>query len=342
MRYSIVIPVFNSEMYLCECIDSVLSQEYDDYEIVLVDDGSTDSSGLICEEYVAEHPNRIALLRQENTGPLVARQNGIRYSSGDVVMTLDSDDRLRSDALRKIDDAFEEYGVDIVLFALSRREDFSMSGVEPPFNESMLFDHSSIGDLRYRVCSSETLNSLVLKAIKRDFVDSNVDYSCYSGLNYGEDLLQFLAILDNVTSAYYLHDALYYYRVNYGSLSKSFNKNQAAWISTVRSIQMNYAKKWAYLHNMPSIIIGFESLCITSFAELAQAAAESLAISNAAHTIQNLASHTLFVDAYSNDFARNNVRKDFRLISFLMKRNAPILVILLSRIKGAIRRLLGR
>lgn len=342
MRYSIIIPIFNAEMHLCECIDSVLSQEYTNYEIVLVDDGSTDSSGAICEQYAKDHPGKIILFRQENAGPLLARQRGIDQSHGDVVMVLDSDDKLRADALRKIDDVFRAYGVDIVMFALSRREDFSMNGVEPPFCESKLFDQSTIGELRCRVCSSETLNPMVLKAVKREFANLDADYSAYSGVNYGEDLLQFLAILDNVTSAYYLHDALYYYRVNYQSLSKNFDENQAEWISIVRARQMNYAKRWALLHDMPSIITGFESLCITSYAELAQTAAESLDTSEAISAIRKLAKYAQLIDAYDNVSARKMVRADFRFISYLMIHDIPAAVILFSRVKGKVRRILGR
>ena len=84
MKFSIIIPVFNVDAYLKKCLDSVLNQTYENFEIILINDGSTDNSGLICKEYVKKD-NRIIYFEQENSGLSVARNNGVLKSSGDYL-----------------------------------------------------------------------------------------------------------------------------------------------------------------------------------------------------------------------------------------------------------------
>ncbi len=94
MKVSCIIPVYNVEKYIAECIDSVLNQTLDEVEIILVDDGSTDSSGVICSEYADKFPEIIKYIRKENEGVSVARNLGLSYASGEFVHFLDSDDTI--------------------------------------------------------------------------------------------------------------------------------------------------------------------------------------------------------------------------------------------------------
>lgn len=88
---SIIVPVYNVEKYLCECLDSILAQTYSDFELILVDDGSADRSGAICDEY-AERDKRIRVFHQENKGQSAARNFGIDVSCGEWIHFVDSDD----------------------------------------------------------------------------------------------------------------------------------------------------------------------------------------------------------------------------------------------------------
>lgn len=88
---SIVVPVYNVEKYLWECLDSILDQTFQDFELILVDDGSQDKSGEICDEY-AERDTRIKVLHQENQGQAAARNHGVELSQGEWIMFVDSDD----------------------------------------------------------------------------------------------------------------------------------------------------------------------------------------------------------------------------------------------------------
>lgn len=91
MKISVIIPVFNVEKYLKQCVDSVLNQSYKNFEIILVDDGSTDSSGQMCDEF-SQKDERICVVHKENGGLSDARNVGISVASGDYMMFLDSDD----------------------------------------------------------------------------------------------------------------------------------------------------------------------------------------------------------------------------------------------------------
>ena len=98
MRFSIVVPVYNTEMLLGDCVGSVLAQTYTDWELLLVDDGSTDGSGALADSF-AESDERIHAYHQENTGQFFARRAGIDRAVGDYVLFLDSDDTFTDDCL---------------------------------------------------------------------------------------------------------------------------------------------------------------------------------------------------------------------------------------------------
>ena len=116
MKFSIIIPVFNVDAYLKKCLDSVLNQTYENFEIILINDGSTDNSGLICKEYVKKD-NRIIYFEQENSGLSVARNNGVLKSNGDYLLFLDSDDYLENELLEVLNKELDrEY--DLIRFGV--------------------------------------------------------------------------------------------------------------------------------------------------------------------------------------------------------------------------------
>lgn len=91
MFFSVIVPIYNSEKYLNECVESVLNQSFGDFELILVDDGSKDSSGKICDEY-AEKDSRVKVIHKENGGQSTARNRGVEFATGEYAVFLDSDD----------------------------------------------------------------------------------------------------------------------------------------------------------------------------------------------------------------------------------------------------------
>lgn len=115
--FSVIVPVFNASAYLMSCIDSVLRQTERSFEIVIVDDGSTDDSLEVCRRLERDDP-RIRVFTKENEGQGVARNVGIGHARGAYIVFLDSDDTLRSDACAQIREAFEKTGGDTVSFVI--------------------------------------------------------------------------------------------------------------------------------------------------------------------------------------------------------------------------------
>ncbi len=112
---SVIIPVYNVEDYLRECVDSILEQTYGNFEIILVDDGSTDSSGEICDEYV-DKDERVTVIHQKNSGPSKTRNTGLENATGKYIYFLDSDDYIESNALELLVNTAESNEADLVFF----------------------------------------------------------------------------------------------------------------------------------------------------------------------------------------------------------------------------------
>ncbi len=113
---SVIVPVYNVEKYIKECLESIINQTYRNIEIILVDDGSTDNSGKICDEY-AKIDSRIKVIHKENEGISKTRNIGIEKACGEYIQFADSDDYMEIDAIEKIYNIAKEYNADIVSFS---------------------------------------------------------------------------------------------------------------------------------------------------------------------------------------------------------------------------------
>ena len=123
---SVIVPVFNTEKYLRRCIDSILAQTYTDFELILIDDGSTDNSGLLCDEY-AETDNRIVVFHEDNKGQAVARNVGLDYvfekENSEWIAFVDSDDCINSRYLEVLLSYAVSNNVQISVCGYTEKED---------------------------------------------------------------------------------------------------------------------------------------------------------------------------------------------------------------------------
>lgn len=222
MRFSILIPVYNVEQYLNECVESVLSQDMSDYEIVLMDDGSTDRSGQICDEYKTKYPEKVTVVHKQNEGLLLARRDALKIAKGDYILFLDSDDYYEPGALKAISDVIDSDGPDVVIFNRSlvkdgeyigKLTDFSVFGEKHLFEDKSFIYDNLLG-------REYNFTSLGMKCCKRDCVGVGTDYSEYKGLNYGEDLLQSIEIFSNAEKIIYISDDTNCYRIGSGMMSR--------------------------------------------------------------------------------------------------------------------------
>ena len=117
-KVSVIVPVYNVEAYLSRCVESVLAQTLSDFELILVDDGSTDRSGSICARYAAERPLHVRVISQENAGQGIARSAGIAAAEGEYLFFLDGDDFIAPETLQELCALADAHQADLVLFGL--------------------------------------------------------------------------------------------------------------------------------------------------------------------------------------------------------------------------------
>lgn len=249
MKFSIVVPVYNVQKYITECCNSVLNQTYQNYELILVDDGSTDGSGTICDQLMSSEPDKIKVLHISNKGPLLARREGIRASTGDVIVSLDSDDCIQSELLNKLFRCFEENQCDMVLYNASKKADYSSKDCCFPFKCRNTCSEVSKYDYCQKMASSDVPNSLCLKAVTRECVECLPDFSDFTHVKNGDDLLLSLYMITAAEKIIYLDETLYFYRQHEKSIVHSFNPNRANSIKTVHREFERFIDLW----NMPQL-----------------------------------------------------------------------------------------
>jgi IS5 family transposase len=133
VKVSIIIPVYNVENYLSECLDSAIGQDYENKEIIIINDGSTDGSRKIIDEYQGKHPH-IIVKHTKNQGQSAARNAGLLLASGDYVIFLDSDDWIESNTISSCLNKINEYKADIIFFAATAFADGLPAGATKVFN----------------------------------------------------------------------------------------------------------------------------------------------------------------------------------------------------------------
>lgn len=225
MLFSVCIPVYNTSKFLDECLQSVLSQTEQDFEIVLVDDGSTDGSGEICDRYAAQYPN-IRVIHKENEGLMMTRRRGFREAKGDYFLCLDSDDYWISNrVLARVRALIEKETCDLVVFNY-------IVGREDPRHdqEIILFDHpdgfvfagEAKKELYQKILIGGFFNNIWIKVPSRKIVDVDVDYSPWKkDICRGEDLFQCYPVLTNAKRVGYIKEPMVHYRWTPGSISNN-------------------------------------------------------------------------------------------------------------------------
>lgn len=213
---SIIVPIYNAENYLRRCVDSILNQEYTDFELLLVNDGSTDASGDICEEYGDQDP-RVIVIQKENTGVSDSRNRALDRARGKYLQFLDSDDWITPDATRLFVRAAEEYGCDMVISdfyrvvgeRLSTKGDIEEEGVltREEFAAHMM---ENPADFYYGV--------LWNKLYRRDIVEEH-NLRMDTDINWCEDFMFNLEYIRYAKVFYALHAPIYYYVKRKGSLA---------------------------------------------------------------------------------------------------------------------------
>lgn len=243
-RFSVIVPIYNSETYLDNCVTSVLTQSFDDCEILLINDGSTDRSPELVNGYAAANPDRVRCMHKSNEGLLMTRLRGYEMAQGDYVLNLDSDDQLRPDALETLSQLIDEYAPDLILFQASVTEDYETiwKNCALDVEAGKLLEPEK---LKRIICKGPQINNMALKCVRRGLLDGIQSLARYRFMNNEEDLVQSAYIIDRCERPLYLQENLYFYRQdNSGSISNNFNPNIFDSISSSGKLVLEYAKLW--------------------------------------------------------------------------------------------------
>ena len=208
---SIVIPVFNAEKTLSQCVDSVLRQSYTDWELILVDDGSKDSSWKLCKGF-EKNDKRVKAFHKENGGPASARNVGLKNAKGEYILFVDSDDAIAQDSLRKLVLALEKHNADCIVFGIKQLSGLTWAPAESRFHCSQ----ADFKDQFYQYLNQELLSPVVNKLFKKSLIRSGFP----EDMDYGEDLVFSLQYLRNCSSVEFIPDLLYLHNnINTASLT---------------------------------------------------------------------------------------------------------------------------
>lgn len=244
--FYILVPVYKVEKYIHACIDSVRSQTYQNFKLVLVDDGSPDSCGMICDDY-ARQDKRITVIHQSNMGQISARQTAIREVKRQMafekvgnpyIVFLDSDDSLKSEALAEINQCIQIYGCDMVVYGMDLvAEGKIVTAYRPDREGSQCLTDKRL--LYRKVFTDAGYNSLCRKAISTKLL-ADEDYSAFYNISLAEDLLQSIAYYKNCARVYFLEESLYNYAVNLNSMTHSISSDNFKVDFTVRQMVMDF------------------------------------------------------------------------------------------------------
>lgn len=204
VRVSVIVPVYNAKKYLQQCMDALLDQTCRDFEIILVDDGSTDGSAGLCDTF-REKDSRVTVIHQANGGPGAARNAGLERATGEYVCFVDADDRVSRDYLLTLTEQMESSGAGLVICSLTTalKELDTKEPKEPLLITRPVVENIFSGDLIdgyfcNKIYRRSIIEAYCLKVPEEVFI--------------WEDMLFFVSYIQHVDSVLFIPDRLYYYR----------------------------------------------------------------------------------------------------------------------------------
>lgn len=230
IRITFVIPVYNVERYLERCVNSIICRSSTMYEILLVNDGSTDRSSGLCEELGVRHEGIVRVIHKENGGLASARNRGIEEARGEYLVFVDSDDWLDGGFIEKIDDVINRFHPDLIKFGYRRIEGQKEKYIIAPYVNEGYYSDSKAEELFLAGLGNgylfDTNRVFVMSACMSVYKKERMDEFALRFRSereiLNEDILFNLEYLLKIRSAYVLHDIFYNYDCREGSLTQRY------------------------------------------------------------------------------------------------------------------------
>lgn len=223
MLISIVVPIYNIEPYIRECVGSVLSQSFKDWELILVDDGSPDNCPAICDEY-ANKDNRVIVVHKTNGGLVSARKAGLEVANGDYIMPLDGDDFLDERCLSTIAKTIEQHKTDVICFGYNIYDDGSIHPNPIKVKRYGFYNKEDLAselfpNFLHSPNSHHFPHNLWAKVYRND-IYWRYQMAVSSNIGMGEDGACTYPLIFNSDSIVIIEECLHYYRQVHSSMTK--------------------------------------------------------------------------------------------------------------------------
>lgn len=254
---SIIVPVYNAEKYIAKCIDSVLTQSFTDFELIIVDDGSTDTSGVICRKH-AHKDKRIRYYLKENGGSIQARVFGVEQSAGDYFTFCDADDYYSSKhAFETIYSKIKKHDCNVLQFNYVKKFNHLVKKINLSSGDFAEHDRFYNNEYPKLLCShwkeAQLTTNVWNKVYKKELRNSLPPHDFFERIFWGEDLILNLYLLDDCKSVLFIPDYLYMYRQYSGGTSK-FSERTMYDLNRIKEYQLKYIDR--YQGNRKEEIIG--------------------------------------------------------------------------------------
>lgn len=324
-KISVVIPVYNVEKYLPQCIDSVLAQSFEDYEVILVNDGSTDGSLAIAQQYERAH-EKVKLISQENKGLGGARNTGIQHASGEFICFIDSDDTIAPDTLATAVEAANRLNCDIAVFDIEYVDESGAVTVQTGLDENLeTFDLASHRSFLF--CPPSACNKLFRRAL---FTENQI---LFPARVWFEDIRTVTKLYPHAAKICYIPKPFYRYLQRADSIMHSAKVARNAEIMEALADVIDYYKEHGYydMYRGELEFLVIENVYVlASFRVLKQDTKHPL-----------LGEFQAFLEQYAPDHASNPYltrlgRKNQLIYRLLLKRRYSLLR-LMNRIQGLLR-----
>ena len=255
MDVSVIIPVYNTEKYLSACIDSVLQQDNVSFEIILVDDGSTDSSANICDTYAKDYDN-IKAIHIQNSGPATAKNIGLKHVQGNYIALTDSDDKMEPLMLFKMVSAGYKYDADIICCNYKQVDEQGHVSHLNSTNQQYILNHEE--GLIHFFSKDKIYSQCWTKLYKRQMlVDNGIEND--PGLRTDEDFIFNIRAFIKASTTVIVDEPLYEYTHRSSSLAHAYyKKNISQYIDNrIQRVQVTQdavknetevVKEWSIVH----------------------------------------------------------------------------------------------
>lgn len=252
IKLSIIVPVYKTELFLRMCLDSILGQTFENFELILIEDGSPDKSAQICDEYACKDA-RIKVVHQKNAGLAYVRKVGIDLARGKYIGFVDSDDYIHPEMFLRMVKSAEQYNADTIIcdwFICDVATGGESRGTQMDvLSSGYLYSKNEMNTLILPRLLLETLHGYSWNKLYKASILKRVDLARTIGLSNNQDWVLNCEYFKESGSLFYLNEPLYYYNQHSAASLRGVYKDYPSLILRLHSCRMLFLEEFGFLHN---------------------------------------------------------------------------------------------